>query len=69
MVKVPDLVLDIETVPVGVMGLPPLVSLTVTEQVVTVPASNDVGEQLIESEVARLVTVREVAPFAESTHD
>ncbi len=68
-VKVPDLVLDIETEPVGVYGLPALVSVTVTEQLVVVPASKVVGEQLIESEVARWVTVKEVAPVAEFTHD
>ncbi len=68
-VKGPDLVLDIETEPVGVYALPALVSVTVTEQLVVVPASKVVGEQLTESDVARCVTVREVAPVAEFTHD
>ena len=52
-VNVPDLVLDMETVPVGVIGVPPLVSLTVTEHVLTFPTRRLEGEQLIVTELDR----------------
>jgi hypothetical protein len=61
-VNVPDLLLDMVTVPVGVIGVPELVSVTVTLQVVPVPASTVAGEQLSEVDVARAVTVMVVEP-------
>ncbi len=61
-VNVPDLLLDMLTVPVGVIGVPELVSLTVTLQVVPVPARRVVGEQLMEVDVVRPVTVSVVEP-------
>jgi len=63
-VKDPDLLLDMLTVPVGVIGVPELVSVTVTLHVVAVPASSVVGEQLTEVVVVRPVTVRLVEPLA-----
>ena len=62
-VKEPDLLLDIVTVPLGVIGVPELVSVTVTLHVVAVPASSVVGEQLTEVVVVRPVTVRLVEPL------
>ncbi len=61
-VKDPDLLLDMLTVPVGVIGVPELVSVTMTLHVVPVPASSVVGEQLTEVVVVRPVTVRPVEP-------
>ena len=63
-VKDPDLLLAMLTVPVGVMGVPELVSVIVTLHVVAVPASSVVGEQLTEVVVVRPVTVRLVEPMA-----
>ena len=61
--KVPDRVLLMPIAPVGVIGVPVLVSLTVTVQVVPVPASRVVGEQLTASEVVRRLTVIVVDPM------
>ena len=61
-VKVPDLLLDMLTGPVGVIGVPEAVSVTVTVQVVPVPARRVVGEQLTEVDVVRPVTVRVAEP-------
>ena len=63
-VKDPDLLLDMLTVPVAVISVPELVSVTVTLHVVPVPASSVVGEQLTEVVVVRPVTVRLVEPLA-----
>ena len=63
-VKDPDLLLDMLTVPVAVISVPELVSVTVTLHVVPVPASSVVGEQLTEVVVVRPVTVRLVEPMA-----
>ena len=62
-VKDPDLLLDMLTVPLGVTGVPELVSVTVTMHVVAVPTSSVVGEQLTEVVVVRPVTVRLVEPL------
>jgi hypothetical protein len=62
-VKVPDLLLVMPTEPVGVIGVPVLVSVTLTVHTVPVPARSVVGEQLTESEVVREFTVRIVEPM------
>ncbi len=62
-VNVPDLLLVMPTEPVGVIGVPVLVSVTVTVHTVAVPARSAVGEQLTESEVVRGFTVRVVEPM------
>ncbi len=62
-VKVPDLVLVMPTVPVGVIGVPVLVSVTFTVHRVPVPARSVFGEQLTEVEVVRAVTVRVAEPM------
>ncbi len=51
------------TVPVGVIGVPVLVSVTVTLHMVPVPARSVVGEQLTDTEVVRGFTVRVVEPM------
>ncbi len=61
-VNVPDLLLDMLTVPVGVIAVPELVSVTVTVHVVPVPARSVLGEQLTEVEVVRPTTERVVEP-------
>lgn len=66
-VKGPDLVLVMVIDPVGVTGVPGLVSDTVTEQVVGVPARRPFGEQLMEVDVVRWLTVRVVDPVAPFT--
>ncbi len=59
-VNVPDLLLVMLTVPMGVIGVPDPVSVTITVHVVPVPARRVVGEQSTESDVVRGVTVRVV---------
>ncbi len=66
-VKDPERVLDMVRVPVGVVLVPVLVSETVTEQLVGVPARREVGEQLTDVEVVRCDTVRPVEPVAPLT--
>jgi len=56
-VKVPDLVLDMLTVPVGVIDVPEPMSVMVTLQMVPVPARTVEGEQLTEVDVVRALTV------------
>ncbi len=62
-VNEPDRVLVNVIVPVGVIFVPELVSETVMEHVVGVPAIIEVGEQLMEVEVVRCDTVRLVEPM------
>jgi hypothetical protein len=61
-VNVPDLLLDMLTVPVGVIGVPEAVSATVVLHVVPIPARSVVGEQVIEVDVVRPTTVRAEEP-------
>ncbi len=61
-VNVPDLVLLMLTVPVGVIRVLGLVSATVTLQVVPVPARTVLGEQMTESDVVRSATVMPAEP-------
>jgi len=63
----PDRVLVNVRVPVGVVLVPGLVSETVTEHEVGVPARRVVGEQLTTVEVVLCVTVRLVVPVAPLT--
>jgi len=60
--KVPLLSLVKLTVPVGVLAVPPLVSLTVAVQVVDPPTGTLAGVQLTLVLVARFVTVTVVVP-------
>ena len=67
-VNVPDLLLDMLMVPVGVIGVPDPVSVRVMLHVVPVPASRVVGEQLTEVDVVRaftVIVVEPVPPFAQ----
>ena len=66
-VNEPERVLVKVKVPVGVIFVPELVSETLTEQVVGFPAITVDGEQLIETEVVRCVTVSVVDPVAPLT--
>ena len=61
-VKDPDRVLLMPTVPVGVIGVPGLESFTVTVQVVPVPARTELGEHPTDRLVVRKLTVILVVP-------
>jgi len=62
LLKVPAPLLLKLTVPVGVLGVPVSVSLTVAVQVVDCPTTTDAGLQLTLVPVERLLTVTVVVP-------